>query len=115
MKPVFPILLLGLALSLPAAAASHEAAMPMQLAAADRHHASAEELSSGTVKKVNGAQGTLTIRHGPMKNLDMPAMTMNFRVTKPVWLDRVKPGDRLRFHAEMADGQLTITRLEIIH
>ena len=72
-------------------------------------------LSQGVVKKIDKVQGTLTIRHGPLKNLDMPAMTMVFRVTNPAWLDQVKLGDNLHFRAEMVHGMLTVTQIEIAH
>lgn len=69
-------------------------------------------LSEGTVKKVDKAQGKLTLRHGPLENLDMPGMTMVFRAKNPKWLDQVKPGDNIRFLAEKVNGELTVTRLE---
>ncbi|MDP2833340.1 MAG: copper-binding protein [Pseudomonadota bacterium] len=53
-------------------------------------------------------------RHGPPANLDMPAMTMIFRVTEPAWLDQVKPGDNIRFQADKVNGQLTVTQLEVV-
>ncbi len=76
--------------------------------------AMASTFSQGMVRKVNKPQGKLTLRHGPLENLDMPAMTMIFRVTDPAWLDQVKPGDNLRFRAEMMNGQLTVTHLEVV-
>lgn len=86
---------------------NHGAAMT-----AMNHAAKSEALSDGLVKKVDKAQGKLTVRHGPLENLDMPAMTMVFRVKDPAMLDRVKSGDNIRFHAEQVNGLLTITRIE---
>lgn len=77
--------------------------------------AKASTFSQGMARKVDKSQGKLTLRHGPLENLDMPAMTMIFRVTDPAWLDQVKPGDNLRFRAEMMNGHLTVTHLEIVH
>lgn len=68
--------------------------------------------SEGTVKKVNADTGKLTISHGPLPNLDMPPMTMVFRVKDPTWLARMKPGDSIRFVAERVDGALTVTAIE---
>lgn len=68
--------------------------------------------SEGEVKKVDKAQGRLTIKHGPLENLGMPAMTMIFRVKDVAMLDQVKPGDRIKFLAEKINGALTVTRLE---
>ena len=69
-------------------------------------------LSEGVVKKVNKDQGKLTIQHGPLENLGMPAMTMIFRVQDPAMLNRVKPGDNIRFLADKVNGRLTVTRVE---
>ena len=104
-------LLLGLIVAVPTWAAEngHDGMGGMNHAAANT------ALSSGTVKKVNKARHKLTIRHGPLANLNMPAMTMIFRVKNQSWLDRVKAGDHIRFRAEMVNGQLTVTRLKRIH
>lgn len=69
-------------------------------------------MSEGEVRKVDSAVGKLTLRHGPLANMDMPAMTMVFRVKDPAWLTQVKVGDRVRFVAERVDGNLTVTALE---
>jgi Cu/Ag efflux protein CusF len=68
--------------------------------------------ADGTIKKINADVGKVTIRHGPLANLDMPAMTMVFRVKDPIWLSQIKPGDRIRFVAERQDGALTVTALQ---
>jgi Cu/Ag efflux protein CusF len=87
--------------------------------ASDAHHAasstSAEAdaaMSEGEVKKVDKDAGKITIKHGPLVNLEMPAMTMVFRVKAPVMLDQVKAGDKIRFVAEKVNGAITVTRLE---
>jgi len=70
-------------------------------------------MSEGEVRKVDSAVGKLTLRHGPLMNMDMPAMTMVFRVKDPVWLTQLKVGDKVRFVAERVDGNLTVTALEM--
>lgn len=70
-------------------------------------------LTDGEVRKVDRAQGKLTLRHGPLPNLDMPAMTMVFRVKDPSMLDQVKEGDRIKFTADRIDGAITVTELEV--
>jgi Cu/Ag efflux protein CusF len=77
----------------------------------DAHHASAE-LADGEVRKVDKDAKKITLRHGPMKNLDMPAMTMVFQVKDPAMLDQVKAGDKVKFHAEKIGGAYTIVKLE---
>jgi Cu/Ag efflux protein CusF len=69
-------------------------------------------LAEGEIRKVDRSAGKLTIRHGPLENLGMGAMTMVFRVKDPSMLEQVKSGDKVRFHAERADGVLTVTRIE---
>ena len=72
----------------------------------------AAPLSEGEIRKVDKPAGKLTIKHGHLVNLDMPAMTMVFRVQDPAMLDKVKPGDKVRFRAENLKGAMTVTILE---
>ena len=67
--------------------------------------------ANGEITKVDTAQGKLTMKHGPIKNLDMDSMTMVFRVGDPAMLKTVKPGDRVIFEAERVNGQITITKM----
>ena len=69
-------------------------------------------LADGEVKKVDKESGKITLSHGPLPNLGMPAMTMVFRVKDAAWLDAFKPGMKIRFQAETLDGALTIVRYE---
>jgi Cu/Ag efflux protein CusF len=78
----------------------------------DGLHAEAA-MSEGEVRKVDSTAGKLTLRHGPLANLDMPAMTMVFRVKDPAWLAQLKVGDRVRFVAKRVDGNLTVTAIEL--
>jgi Cu/Ag efflux protein CusF len=65
--------------------------------------------AEGEVRKIDKAQGKITLKHGEIKNLDMPPMTMVFRVKDPSMLDTVSVGDKVRFSAEKFDGQYTVT------
>ncbi|WP_018507746.1 copper-binding protein [Thiobacillus thioparus] len=110
MKRSLSTLLVTLFLALPAWAdvghISHGNAMS--------HATMTTTLSEGQVKKIDKDQGRLTIKHGPLENLGMPAMTMVFRVQDASWLDRVKPDNRIRFLAEKVNGVLTVTTLEVV-
>ncbi len=66
----------------------------------------------GEVTRIDKAQAKLTLRHGEIKSLDMPAMTMVFRVRDPKWLDEVAVGDKVRFAVEKRDGAYTVTALQ---
>lgn len=74
--------------------------------------AAAAPQTEGEVRKVDKAQGKLTLRHGPIANLDMPAMTMVFRVADPALLDNLQPGDKVRFTADKVNGAITVTALQ---
>jgi Cu/Ag efflux protein CusF len=69
-------------------------------------------LSEGEVRKIDQEAKKLTIRHGPLANLDMPPMTMVFQVQDPAMLEQVKVGDRIRFQADKVGGAYTVTRIE---
>ncbi len=69
--------------------------------------------SDGEVRRVDLAQGKLTLRHGPLANLDMPAMTMVFTVASPKLLDGLKQGDKVRFTADKKDGVYVVTAIEV--
>ena len=71
------------------------------------------ELVAGEVKKVDKDAGKLTIKHAPLANLDMPAMTMVFRVKDAAMLEKVKAGDKINFAAERANGAITVTLLDV--
>ncbi|NMG73801.1 copper-binding protein [Aromatoleum diolicum] len=83
------------------------------VAAANVAPASAMKMSDGTVRKVDKAAGKITIAHGPLENLGMPAMTMAFRVGDAAMLDKVKAGDKIRFVAERVDGVFSVKQLEM--
>jgi Cu(I)/Ag(I) efflux system protein CusF len=74
--------------------------------------AGTEAMSEGVVRKVNTEAAKLTLRHGELKNLGMPPMTMVFRVADPAMLEKLKPGDKVNFVAEKVGGQFTVTRIE---
>ncbi len=94
-------------------------AMPVAAYAVEAHHqpaaagaADAAPMTDGEVRKVDTDAKKITLRHGPIRNLDMPAMTMVFQVKDPALLDQVKAGDRIRFTAEKIGGAYTVTRME---
>jgi Cu/Ag efflux protein CusF len=70
-------------------------------------------LSDGEIRKVDKDAKKITIKHGPLQNLDMPAMTMVFQVKDPAMLDSVKAGDKVKFQAERIGGAFTVTKIEV--
>ncbi len=71
-------------------------------------------LSEGEVRKVDKQAKKITIKHGPLANLDMPAMTMVFQVKDAALLDQVKAGDKVKFQAEKLGAALTVTKIQIV-
>lgn len=69
-------------------------------------------MTQGEVRKIDVANRKITLKHGPIKNLDMPAMTMVFQVPDPALLGKVKQGDSVRFIASNPGGQLTLVSIE---
>ena len=71
-------------------------------------------MTDGEIKKVDKEGGKITIKHGEIKNLDMPGMTMVFRVKEPAMLDQVKAGDKVNFSADKINGNITVTKIEAL-
>jgi len=69
-------------------------------------------MAEGLVRKVDKDAGKLTIKHGPIPSMDMPPMTMVYRVKDAAMLDRLKAGDKVKFQAEKIGGAYTVTRVE---
>lgn len=71
--------------------------------------------SDAEVRRVDKDAQKITLRHGPIPNLDMGDMIMVFRVAEPRWLDELKRGDRIRFRADKIGGLYTITDVEVVN
>jgi Cu(I)/Ag(I) efflux system periplasmic protein CusF len=104
------IALAGLTLTctLTAQAASHAAAAPTTASSAS----ATGPVSSAEVRKVDKENKKITLKHGEIKNLDMPPMTMVFKVKDAAMLDKVQAGDKVMFSAEKLDGAYTVTVIE---
>lgn len=88
-----------------------------QTSAADHaaHHASAPApASDGEVRKVDREQGKVTLKHGPIANLEMPSMTMVFKVANPKLLEGLKEGDKVKFSADRVNGAITLTDIQLV-
>jgi Cu(I)/Ag(I) efflux system periplasmic protein CusF len=106
MKHLTTALLIVLALGLPVAHAANDAASPTGAATASA------PMPNGEIRKVDKASGKVTIKHGPLQNLDMPGMVMVFRVKDAAWLEQMKAGDKIRFVADRVNGLLTVVQYE---
>ncbi|TIY05689.1 MAG: copper-binding protein, partial [Mesorhizobium sp.] len=66
----------------------------------------------GEVVKVDAKQKKVTIKHEPLTNLDMPAMTMVFVVAEGGMLEKVKAGQAIEFTADRVNGRITVTDIK---
>lgn len=71
-------------------------------------------MADGEITKVDKDAGKLTIRHGELKNLGMPPMTMVFRAKNAAMVDQAVVGAKIKFVAEKVGGALTVTQLETV-
>jgi Cu/Ag efflux protein CusF len=125
MKTLISTSLLALAFSLNLHAAETHADHDHSTAAGMQQHqellqkdaqaassATTGEWADGEVRKVDTSAAKITLKHGPLPNLGMGAMTMVYRVASPAMLEQVKAGERVRFQADSINGALTITQIE---
>lgn len=70
------------------------------------------DFAEGEIRKVDAGAKKITIKHGVIKNLDMPGMTMVFQVKDTALLEKVKAGDKVRFKAEKAGGAIVLTDIQ---
>lgn len=97
-----------------AAQAAGNAAAPMATAPAAAAAAIKTDLPmvDGEIRKIDMESKKITIKHGEIKNLDMPGMTMVFQVKDPAMLDKIKTGDKVKFSAEKSNGAIVVTDIQ---
>ena len=100
----------AIAFSLAGHAHAQQAATPTQSAGAGA--ASAAVFTDAEVRKVDKDAKKITLKHGEIKNLDMPGMTMVFAVKDDALLDKVKAGDKVQFKAIDDGGKLTVVEIK---
>ncbi|EAU39784.1 hypothetical protein FP2506_00180 [Fulvimarina pelagi HTCC2506] len=82
------------------------------IAASAAMPAMAAEFTAGTIQKVDTKAKKITIKHGPLTNLDMPGMTMVFSVADPAMLEKAKEGSNIQFIADRVRGKLTVVEMK---
>lgn len=94
-------------------ACAHAQSAPPTSAEHGAHHAAPSGPQvDAEVRKIDMEQGKVTLRHGPIPNLDMSNMTMVFRVTDPKMLVTIKEGDKVKFTADKINGAFTVTSIQ---
>jgi Cu(I)/Ag(I) efflux system protein CusF len=96
-------------------AASHAGA-PMAKVEAKKEAATAvpasADMADAEVRKIDKENKKITLKHGVIKNLDMPGMTMVFQVKDASLLDNIKAGDKIKFTAESVNGAMTVLSVQ---
>lgn len=87
---------------------------PMDHAGMSDMQAMSAQTTDGEVRKVDKEAKKITLKHGEIKNLGMPGMTMVFQVKDPAMLDKVKVGDKVKFSADQINGALVVTAIELV-
>lgn len=108
MKPLASIAAFAMFSGVVPALAGQPVADPTPIVVATAH----ETVTDGEIRKVDTATKKITIKHGELKNLDMPPMTMVFQVKDPAMLDKVKVGDKVKFRADKINGAFTVVEIE---
>lgn len=106
MKKLLFVTALAFAAAAPALAqhAGHGTAKPAAAAAAG-------ELADGEVRRIDKARGTVLLKHGEIKSVNMGAMTMSFKLKDPKMAEPLKEGDKVRFAVEQKGDDLIITSI----
>lgn len=97
-----------------AGALAQSASAPVMSSDAKNSLATGSDMTAGEVRKVDMEAKKITLRHGEIKSLGMPGMTMVFQVKDAVMLDAVKAGDKVKFNAERTGGALVVTHIETV-
>lgn len=69
-------------------------------------------VADAEIRKIDLENKKITLKHGEIKNLDMPGMTMVFQVKDGVMLDNIKAGDKVKFTADKVKGSYTVMSIE---
>lgn len=72
------------------------------------------KMTDGEIRKVDKEAGKVTIKHGEIKNLDMPGMTMIFTAKEKSLLDKVQAGDKIKFAVVNDSGKMVVTDIQTV-
>ncbi len=102
-----PLLPTGMVIAQPHGGHDHASAAT----SAHATQAATQDLAEGEIRRIDASTGRVTIRHGFIKSLDMPPMTMVFTATEPGLLNNLKVGDKVRFAAKQQQGKIIVTQI----
>ena len=70
-------------------------------------------MTDGEVRKIDKDAGKITIKHGEIKHMEMPGMTMVFSVKEKALLDKVEAGQKIQFIVTQDNGRMIVTEIKI--
>ncbi len=106
-KQFFSISAIALGIALPMSGFSQTTAETPKAEASQQ-----ASLTDGEIKKVDLDNGKVTIKHGDIKHLDMPGMTMVFTAKDKGLLTNIKPGDKVKFMVVNEGGKMVVTDIQ---
>lgn len=111
-------LIATLAITFAASSISAQTTVPSAAPMADKPVAASpsvsKDMTEAEVRKVDKEAKKVTLKHGPIKNLDMPGMTMVFQVRDAALFDKLVTGEKVKFTAEQLEGAFVLTSVEKI-
>ncbi len=69
------------------------------------------DMSMGTVTNLDRKSNVVTINHGPLENINMPAMEMGYAVAKPSMMKGLRKGTKIHFVVEQVNGKYIVTEM----
>lgn len=98
--------------AIPAFAAGDMIGMKMDTNSAKLSASANRAMTDAIVKKVDRATGMVTLKHGALENVGMPAMTMAFKAKDSAMVKQVHEGDKVKVRVENVNGTMTIVKLD---
>lgn len=114
MKLTLATLLTSFTLAAPAFAQQKADDHSAHHSAATASAPAANDMADAEVRKVDKDAAKITLKHGEIKSLEMPPMTMVFNVKDKAMLDQLKAGDKVRFKAVNEAGKYTVTDIQVV-
>ncbi|MFM0292176.1 MULTISPECIES: copper-binding protein [Paraburkholderia] len=111
-KLIVASVVLGAIVAAPVFAGDDMAGMNMSMKPTASKTSSTAALTDAEVKKVDPATGMVTLKHGALTNVGMPAMTMALKAKDAAMVKRIHEGDKVKVRVESVDGEMTIVKLE---
>ena len=69
------------------------------------------EWASAEIRRVDSPNSRMTLKHGEIKSLDMPPMTMVFYVKDPALLEGLQTKDQIEFQAVIEGKKYFVTAI----